>query len=488
MAKKSSRRSTKAAVICSAVCLLCVLFPYAAFAEYDSTRPELLSSKDLNCTACIVIEMESGETVFEKNADVSMYPASTTKILTTLCALENADVSNTVATVSPYALYSTPSDSSRLFESESDYMQEGEQFNLLELLYGTMLHSANDGANVIAETVSGDIGSFVDLMNRTARSIGCTSSNFVNPHGYHDENHYTTARDMSLIARRAMQNSQFRKIAAATVFTVSATNMHSSRKVRISNNFFRSETEQYADCYYPEGNGIKTGYTSAAGYCYVGSAEKNGITLISVVFGCTSRAASFRDTVKLMDYGFTQYTDTSIAEIYLGNPKVVSISGYDTEDSQLGRLTLDIKPLTNTAAGRIVTTKNNLDSLTANLYSYTIAEFTRKFDAPVEKGEVMGTLSYYPEPGAEPAVYQLIASRDILRRADLAPTYDQIYREVYAPGSSPFPKLTLELVAVYILFPLLVIFCAVYLFLRLRKKIKKRPRRRTLRPKERYYT
>lgn len=262
-------------------------------------------------------------------------------------------------------------------------MQEGEQFNLLQLMYGTILHSANDGANVIAETVSGNIPAFVALMNATANRLGCTNTHFANAHGYHDDDHYTTARDMAIIARAAMQNTTFAKIAGTTVYTMSKTNLHSSRKIRLQNHFFLVETADREDCYFQGANGIKTGYTGQAGYCYVGSATRNGITFISVVFGCTTRADSFRDTVKLMNYGYTQYTDTSIEEIYLSNPKVISISGFDTEDELLGNLTLKIRPLSNTSAGRIVTTRSELDKLTANLHNDTVTEFTRKFSAPI---------------------------------------------------------------------------------------------------------
>ena len=162
--------------------LLCPFFPALA-ADYDPAHPENLTTEHLNAQACILIEKDSGDVIFEKNADAMMYPASTTKIMTAYLALTMADVSETTV-CSPTAL-AVPEDSS------SARLVAGEQVNLLDLVYVTMLKSANDGANVIAEAVSGSIPAFVDLMNQAADVLGCTGTHFANAHGLHDENHYT---------------------------------------------------------------------------------------------------------------------------------------------------------------------------------------------------------------------------------------------------------------------------------------------------------
>lgn len=475
----------RAAALLAVLCLLCLQF--SALAEYDPNRPDLLEQQDLNCTACILVEAETGTVVFEKNADVAMYPASTTKIMTVLLALENCDCEHTTAVVSEAALFNTPSDSTRLGDSADTHLIAGEEVNLLDLLYGTILHSANDGALVIAERVGGTVDNFVGMMNAKAAQLGCRNTHFANPHGYHDENHYTCARDMAIIARYAMENPQFADIANSTSHTMAATNLNGRRKITLNNNFFRTNYADYADCYYPYGNGIKTGYTNAAGYCYVGSAKnENGVRLISVVFGCKSRAASFRDTVKLMEYGFSQYMITSIAEIYTTNPKVVEISGFDTADRAVGKLTLNLRPKSNTDKDRIVTTKAGMTAWSSKLYDVTVTEFTRAFDAPITEKEVMGTISYYPEQGGEPIVYELIASRSVARRADLAPTVDQIKQQ--AEEGSPFPRLTVEILLLKILLPLIILAAFVWLLIRISKRLRKRPKRRVISPKQRYFT
>jgi D-alanyl-D-alanine carboxypeptidase (penicillin-binding protein 5/6) len=159
-----------------------------------------------------------------------------------------------------------------------------------------MIRSGNEGANAIAEAVSGSIPDFVDLMNETAKYMGCTNTHFANPNGLHDENHYTTVRDMSTIAKEAMNNSTFRQIAATTSYALPKSNMQKARTVSNNNNalMVQGENNKY---FYSYANGIKTGFTNEAGYCYIGSASKNGVSLISVVF-FSSVTGRWTDTKK----------------------------------------------------------------------------------------------------------------------------------------------------------------------------------------------
>ena len=141
-----------------------------------------------------------------------------------------------------------------------------------------MLLSANDGCNVIAETVSGSIEAFVDLMNRYASDLGCTSTHFANPHGYHDDDHYTTARDLAIIAQAAMKIDMFRTIAGTKSTTIPATNLSRRRSITSTNQLFQTGTEDNPNkYYYADAIGIKTGQHSMAGYCFVGAAERNGV-------------------------------------------------------------------------------------------------------------------------------------------------------------------------------------------------------------------
>lgn len=451
----------------------CACFPaLASESDYDSSHPENLNDTDLNASAAILIEAESGMVVYEKNADVRMYPASTTKILTTYLAILLGDLEQTVT---------TSSTALQLEEGASTIpLTDGEQLPLENLLYATMVKSGNDGANVIAESISGSIYGFAQTMNQYAASIGCTGSNFVNPSGLHDDNHYTTARDMALIAREAMQDETFRNIVSTTTYALPATNMHGSRRLdsRMAE-LFGSE-----NAVYPYANGIKTGYTSKAGYCFVGSATKNGVTFISVVFKCGSYAKCWSDTKKLMEYGFSQYVSTSVAELYAMNPKVLEISRYDLDDPQLGQLELSLNKLSNSTNDSIVTLRSRLDYLSSNFNDLVAIEYVHDPVAPIEAGEVMANLTYYPEEG-EPIEYELVASRSVARRVLDFPSLDELIEETLN-DPNPFPRFTVEI--------FLFLVAVVALIWGLVKGIKRimgfrsrKPRRKAIKPISRYY-
>ncbi len=421
--------------------------------EYNPEHPEDLQQEQLIAASAILIEANSGQVIFEKNADQMMYPASTTKILTVLLGLtlgKTDGLLDQTVTASEYAV-DIPDDSTRI------PLSAGESINFLDLLYATMIKSGNDGANVIAESVSGSVEAFADLMNQAAQSFGCTSTHFTNPHGLHDPNHYTTARDMAIIAREAMENSTFRQIVATTSYAIPASNQRKARTVENTNNPFmvQSENNNY---YYNYATGIKTGFHNQAGYCYVGSATKNGVTLISVVF-YTSRNGRWADTKMLMEYGFSQYVSVSPVDLYQMNPIVVETNGFSQDDPDLGRLPLNLVPVDSSATAAIIATKSEVEALARNLQQLVIIEYTRGFSAPITAGETIGMLTYFPTDGSDPVEYNLIASRSIAKRENAPKSIEEIEAEVYA-DPNPFPPLTLEMVILFAL-PLVGIYVAI---------------------------
>ena len=299
---------------------------------------------------------------------------------------------------------------------------------------------------------------FAELMNEAAYSLGCTGTHFVNANGLHDENHYTTAHDLAIIARVAMQNETFKAIVLRSEYTM-APDIRNRKRVIYNGNNFVVPAEGKETRYYEYATGVKTGTTSAAGNCLVASASKNGISLISVVLGCPSDASRYSDSKKLMEYGFAQYKSTTIAEIYAMNPRIIDIRGFDLDDPEVGRLELGLRMVSTNATDRVVTTQKRIDYWVQNFNSLTVAEFTRDFFAPVEEGEVMGTLTYYPETG-HPVVYELIASRSIAAREQLYPTVEDI-RNAALNDPNPFPRITVELVMLYLVLPALTVFLAV---------------------------
>lgn len=457
--------------------LLSVLLCMPAMAtstDYDSAHPENLNIADLQATAAILIEKNTGMVVFEKNADRRMFPASTTKIMTVYLGLLLGDLNQKVTTTATSLMI--PDDSSTI------PLVEGEEIYFKDLLYATMVRSGNEGANLIAETIAGNNAAFANLMNQYAVSIGCTDTHFTNPHGLHDENHYTTARDMALIAREAMQNKNFQDIAASTTYQLPKSNIYRARTLTCRTNDFFGDPQ--SSTYYEYANGIKTGNTNAAGHCFVGSAEKDGVEFISVVFYTPSYKACWSDTKKLMEFGFTQYVRTSVSELYQLSPKVLEIAKYDLQDEGLGQLELILNKLDTGADDSIVTMKNRVDYLASNFNDLVTIEYVREFVAPITAGELMGTLTYYPEAG-EPIEYQLIASRSIAKRKLDFMSLDEII-SASLNDENPFPRFTVETLVV-----LLAVAFIIYLIIKAIRRLfgfrGHKTKRKVIKPITRYY-
>ena len=282
--------------IISAVCLGKVDIKAA---DYWPDAPETLSP------SVILMEESTGTILYEKNMDEAHYPASITKIMTTLLALENGNLSDMV-TFSDDAINNT--------EGSGIARDYGEQMTLEQCLYGVMLESANECAYAVAEHVGGTVENFVDMMNAKAKELGCTNTHFANPHGLQDENHYTTAHDMALIAQAAYQNETFRIIIGTKMYTIPPTNKHAEETVLRNHHdmlcTYHNANRKYL---YPYCVGGKTGYTATANSTLVTYAEKDGMTLICVVMN-TQSPNQFIDTVNLFDYAFDNFQVLNVAE------------------------------------------------------------------------------------------------------------------------------------------------------------------------------
>ena len=464
--------------------LLCIPCISPALAdEYDPRYPENLAEGHLTASAAILIEQDTGQVIFEKNADERMYPASTTKILTVWLALmlgeELPEGMETKFPVSANAANLAPDESSAKFAI-------GEEVRLIDLCNAAILVSGNDAATAIAEGLSGSVDAFVERMNSAAYALGCNDTHFVNANGLHDENHYTTARDMANMSRVAMENEEFRIIVRREEYTLPRDNVYRSRTIRNGNNFVaKPDEEKKQGRYYPYSTGIKTGTTSAAGNCLVASASLNGVNLIAVVFGATSDASRYEDAKKLMEYGFTQIQSTNIEDIYNDNPRTVDIRGFDQHDPQVGRLKLNIRKITTDASDLIITSNEGRERWKQNFYNLTFTEFTRELVAPVTAGEVMGKLTYYSEDGI-PIEYELIASRSIAAREDLAPSIEAIIAAA-ENDPNPFPRITPELVIVYLVLPAAAIYIAIRILKKLLSLVGRRKKVKSYKPNSRYY-
>ncbi len=444
-------------LLCMAAIALMLSSSFTAYADYDAKHPELLTEDDLTGVSCILIEQTSGDVIFEKDADRLMYPASTTKIMTVLLGLMNCPDLNELVTVSYNG--SKTGVRTQLDENSSVLgLIEGEQLTMLDLLYGTILRSGNDAAIAVAEHVSGTEADFVALMNRTAQQFGMANTNFMNPHGLHNEYHYTTARDLSTLAYEAMKNDTFAEIVRSDTHHMSATNQQRERTISTGHRIMQRMRNGEANSYYYEYiTGIKSGHTDAAGYCYVGSAEKDGVQLISVVL-YSDYYDVWRDTKKLFEYGFSQYTHATLTEMYQANPLRVFTSGYDKSDSGLGELELSASPVDPTRTVEISGTYEQIEQMTANLRNLVLVQYTRELKAPITAGEVMGRMTYVTDEG-EAISYNLLATRSIQARQNRPPSLADIIAMTEA-DPNPFPPLTVEIVLI-VLSPLLIVIAAI---------------------------
>jgi D-alanyl-D-alanine carboxypeptidase (penicillin-binding protein 5/6) len=264
---------------------LLILFPVAPLWSFSP-------DEDLTARAAILIDSSTGKILYQKDPDLRLPPASTTKIVTAILALESGRSLRDLLTVSKTA---TRVPATKL------YLRPGQTLTIEDLLYGLLLSSANDAAVVLAEGIGGSIDHFAEMMTKKANEIGATNSHFTNPHGLTAPDHYSTARDLALLFRYAMKNATFREIVQTKISSVSSRTLVRKRPVarRIS---VRNHNRLLWN--FDGAIGGKTGYTLAAQKCFVGAVQRNGVTLIVSILGSRDQ---WGDTRKLLEYGFDNY-------------------------------------------------------------------------------------------------------------------------------------------------------------------------------------
>src|SRR5574344_720871 len=272
----------------------------------SSTKVPQIST--LYCNSDLLMDAESGNVMFEKNGYSKVYPASTTKVLTAILALENLKLDDNI-TVSKKAVDSIPVGSSVMG------VEAGEVYSVENLLYGLLLPSGNDAAIVLSEAISGNTKDFAILMNKKAKEIGCLNSHFVNPHGFFDENHYTTAYDMAQIFRYALKFDEFRKICETKSIELPPTSKRESTKILKNTN--RLIDEDYP-IFYKYALGGKTGYTIESRGTYIGYAKKDDKLVIVASYdgsqNIKGQNARFLDAITLCNYGFDNFEKIKIID------------------------------------------------------------------------------------------------------------------------------------------------------------------------------
>mgnify|MGYP001052910711 FL=1 len=310
-------------ILLSTLCMILIItscnLTFAKADQIDSPWPQ---GPNVYAEAAIVMEASTGLILYEKNIDEAYYPASITKILSALLIIENSSPGE-IVTFSHDAVFKVDLDSSRIG------IDVGEELTITQCLYGILLESANEVTYAAAEHVAGDVTTFVNMMNERAKAIGCKNTNFANPHGLPDENHYTTAYDMALITREAMKNETFRKITSTRTYQIPPTNKQvETRYLRNHHKFILKH-----DYIYDGATGGKTGFTSKARYTLVSTTKRGDLELITVVLKVDSSNHQYEDTTKLFDFGYNNFSIYPINE--LESPANISESPFFTRYNSL---------------------------------------------------------------------------------------------------------------------------------------------------------
>lgn len=332
--------------------------------------------------SAILVDMVTGAVLYSKNADKVQYPASITKIMTSLLAAEHLNMKDKIVMSQSAAYGITISDSSSI------YADTGEEFTTEQAMMAVMLQSANEMTLALAEETSGSVKKFVELMNLKAKQLGCTGTHFNNPNGLPDELHYTTASDMAKIARAAWYNPTFRKYTTTTYYEIPPTNKFAETRYLLNHHkMMKGNTYAYEGVM-----GGKTGYTDAAGNTLVTYAKRGNMRLVSVVMKSINGA--YADTAALLDYGFNNFTRTAVKT----EPETMSVSYLPAEKYILK----DYKdctlchryqvPSVTLPNGADISTLNSSRSLCKNSVGLPILEITYSFN-----GQRTGCAKYYFE-------------------------------------------------------------------------------------------
>ena len=439
--------------------LMAAGIPMTAFA-----KPDWPSDTGIESEAGIVMDADSGAVLFGQNIHVQKAPASITKILTALVVIENSSLDDTV-TFSHDAVYNVEDGS-----GNKNAIEEGDTLSVRDCLYLLLMRSSNQAANALAEHVGGSRDGFVKMMNERAYELGCTHTHFMNPHGLHNESHYTTARDLSLIVQAALKSENFRTITNTAEYTLPATNLSDERVLKTTNMLiFQNSGNRY---YYPKAIGIKTGYTTPAGRCVISAAKSSGMYLLGIICGAETtvletgdiQMESFPECINLFNYGFDNFSYVSVlSPLYpVAQVSVLNSAG---------------------AEAVAVSPKDDIQILLPNGYDeaqldVNIELTNESMEAPVQESDVLGhaTVSYNGE---------LLAETDLLAIADVARSeISAMKSDTAAYMQRNWWKWIVLIIVIVVL-----LFAGLYVWASIRRRIRRRQhieqRRNALRERQR---
>jgi len=362
--------------------------------DTENKTTQEVSNKDslpLQAKYAVLLDYETGKTLYSKNGNQKLYPASTTKMWTAYNVLKNVSDLNEIIKIEDLPT----------IEGSSMYLKDGESFTVKQLLDALLVHSSNDSAFVLARYVGkGDVNKFVEMMNTEAKAIGAGDTHFTNPHGLPDPNHYTTAHDMAVMSRKAMSNTVFREIVKTTYIKYDATEAYpferhfSNTNQLLTSSGKMSYKGKEVNIKYDIVDGIKTGFTDAAGKCLLSSAVKDDRRVMAAVFNSTNDGI-YLDSRELLDYGFDNYYTATVLdrEDYVKTKKVM----FTKQKELIYKPKYSYK----------LTLKNG-----EQMKDYTIKSNLDEINLPVNKGDKVGTLDVYSGSEKEKSI-DLIAQNNL---------------------------------------------------------------------------
>ena len=354
------------------------LNPGYSITEIQNTRPVPADDKlpNMTATSAIVIEAKTGHIIYQRNANRKMFPASTTKMMTLITALEYGKLDEMV----------TVSKNASGAEGSTLWLEIGEKIPLGDLLSGMMMISGNDAAIAIAEHVDGSVGNFAAHMTQRAKELGAKGTNFTNANGLPDENHYTTAYDLAILAAHGYTLPHFEEIVSTKeqVFSWVHDDAH----------LLRNENQML--WLYQGGNGVKTGYTEAAGRCLVSASNRNGVQLIAVVL---DSLYMWNDSIALLDYGFSKVENSTL---------VKSDETVETLPIMSGRKNKMTVKTTDEIVMPVFKDDSNAYEINYDIPTY--------LHAPVKKGDTVGKVRVLCD-GREVAESEIVAADDVEQKS-----------------------------------------------------------------------
>ena len=362
-----------------------------------------IEEPELQCTHAILVDANYGEVLYDKKADEKAYPASITKVMTALLVLEAIDSGKLTKDQQITAGPTTLQDMSGNYSTAN--LEPGDVLTVEQLLYCLLLPSANEAGNILAVAVDGSIEAFVEHMNTRAAELGCKGTHFVNPHGLHDPDHYTTAYDISLYMTEALKHELFRTIIHTATYVLPAT-AHMGEQTFYNTNALISNFH-YSGYVYDKCIGGKTGTTDEAGRCLVAAAESGDTLLISVILGSgvvdpngAKRQGQFTESTKLLKWGFDNFRRVTISQ------------GSDPVDKVAVTLSRQADEVMVKPEGEVVRTLPK--DLDPSLIETTIHLNSDTVEAPVEEGQVLGTMTLSYE-GTDYGSLDLVAVTSVER-------------------------------------------------------------------------